>query len=91
MIQSVLLILVSIATLAVAVVELWRKLNMTKCCTFVGRYFRKRKASRILGGGGVVRKVVRSLLRLGKIRPPSYSWRALPAKASKRKGSVSQN
>lgn len=91
MTQSVLLILGSIATLVVAVVELWTKLNMTGRCALVGRYFRKRRASRVLGGGGKVRRVVRSLLRFRKIRHRSYSWRELPAKASKRKGSVSQN
>lgn len=91
MIQSVLLILGSIAALAVAIVELWTKLNMTERCAFVGRYFRKRRASRILGGRGVVRRVIRSLLRLGKIRSHSYSRRELPAKASKRKESVSEN
>ena len=91
MTQSVLIILGSVAALAAAVVELWIKLNMTDRGAFVGRYFRKRRASRILRGGGALRRVVRSLLRLRKIRHHSYSWRALPAKTSKRKGSISQN
>jgi hypothetical protein len=91
MAQSVLIILGSIAAFAVAIVELWTKLNMTERCAFVASYLRKKRANRILGGGGAVRRVVRSLLRLRKIGSHSYSWRALPAKASKRKGSVSQN
>jgi hypothetical protein len=84
MAQSILIILSSVAALAVAILELWAKLNMTDRCAFVGSYFRKRRASRVLRGGGKVTRVVRSLLRLRKIRPHSYSWRALPAKASKR-------
>jgi hypothetical protein len=91
MTQSVLIILGSIAALAVEIVELLTKLNMTERCAFVVSYFRKRRASRILGGGGAVRRVVRSLLRFRNIGPGSYSSRALPANTSKRKGSVSQN
>ena len=90
MTQSLLIILTSIAALAAAMVELWTKLNMTERFAFVASYFRKRRANRILGGGGVVRRVVRSFLRYGN-RPRNCSWRALPAKASKRRGSVSQN
>jgi hypothetical protein len=88
--QSV-LIFGSIAALAVAIVELWTKLNMTERCAFVASYLRKRRANRILGGGGAVRRVVRSLLRFREIRPRSSSSRVLPAKASKPKGAVSQN
>ena len=79
---SVLILMGSLASLAVAIVELWTKLNMTERCAFIGRYFRKRRASRALGGGGRLNRVIRPFLLFRKIPSRSYSWRDFPAKAT---------